>query len=131
MLTRSPLFRDAPPLLLANLLLTFRPLAVAAGDVVIAHGAIEDEMYFLCSGRLAVSDASGRPRGEVGAGEFCGEMALLYRQPRSATVRAETPCDLLVLDGTAFRRILDDFPSFEAELRRLAAGRLERGPASS
>ncbi len=129
-LARSPLFRDAPPLLLANLLLAFRPLAVAAGDVVIAHGAIENEMYFLCSGRLAVSDASGRSLGEVGAGEFCGEMALLYRRPRSATVRAETPCDLLVLDGTAFRRILDDFPSFEVELRHLAHGRLGRGPSS-
>jgi glucose-6-phosphate 1-dehydrogenase len=125
-LARSPFFRDAPPLLLANLLLAFRPLAVAAGDVVIAHGAVEDEMYFVCSGRLAVRDASGSDVGAVGVGEFCGEMAMLYRQPRSATVRAETPCDLLVLDGGAFRRILDDFPGFEAELRRLATERHER-----
>jgi glucose-6-phosphate 1-dehydrogenase len=130
-LTRSPFFSDAPPLLLANLLLAFRPLAVTAGDVVIAHGAVEDEMYFVCGGRLAVCDAAGRSVGILGAGDCFGEMALLYRQPRSATVRAEAPCDLLVLDGGAFRRILDDFPGFEAELRRLAAGRREQTAGSS
>jgi glucose-6-phosphate 1-dehydrogenase len=122
-LVASPLFRDAPPLLLANLLLAFRPVAVAAGDTVIAHGAVEDEMYFVCSGRLAASDAAGARVGAIDEGEFFGEMALLYRQPRSATVRAETPCDLLVLDGGAFRRIIHDFPGFELELRRLAESR--------
>jgi glucose-6-phosphate 1-dehydrogenase len=130
-LARRSFFRDAPPLLLANLLLAFRPLAVAAGDVVIARGAVEDEMYFVCSGRLAVRDASERNVGILGVGDFFGEMALLYRQPRSATVQAETPCDLLVLDGGAFRRILDDFPGFEADLRRLAAGRREQTGGSS
>ena len=130
-LARGPLFRAAPPLLLANLLLAFRPLAVAAGDVVITRGAVEDEMYFVCSGRLAVGDAADRSVGEIGAGEFCGEMALLYRQPRSATVRAVEPSDLLVLDGTAFRRILADFPGFEAELRRISAVRSERSAGVS
>ncbi|MFM8893058.1 MAG: cyclic nucleotide-binding domain-containing protein [Planctomycetia bacterium] len=113
----------APPLLLSNLLLAFRPLAVPAGDVVVAHGAVDDEISFFSSGRLTVRDGSGKDLGGIGAGEFFGEMSPLYRQPRSATVRAEVPCDLLVLDGAAFRRILGDFPSFEAEMRRIAAGR--------
>jgi CRP-like cAMP-binding protein len=50
-------------------------------------------------------------------------MALLLNQPRSATVRAVSPCDLLVLDADDFRRIVGDFPQAEAELRRIAASR--------
>ena len=130
-LVRSPFFREAPPLLLANLLLAFRPRAVAAGEVVVAHGAVDEEIYFVCSGRLSVVDGSGRNLGPIAAGEFFGEMSPLYRQPRSATVRAEMPCDLLALDGVAFRRILDDFPSFEAEMRRIAAGRHGQPPTGS
>jgi CRP-like cAMP-binding protein len=50
-------------------------------------------------------------------------MALLLDQPRSATVKSVTPCDLLVLDGEDFRRILADFPHAEAELLAVAARR--------
>jgi CRP-like cAMP-binding protein len=50
-------------------------------------------------------------------------MALLRDQPRSATVRALTPCDLLVLDGPDYGRILADFPAAEEEFRHLAAQR--------
>ena len=56
-------------------------------------------------------------------GEFFGEMAVLFDRPRSATVRATRPCDLLVLDGGDFRRIIQDFPEADAEFRRLAAER--------
>jgi CRP-like cAMP-binding protein len=46
-------------------------------------------------------------------------------QPRSATVRAVVPCDLLVLEGDDFRRIIADFPEAEAKLRQIANGRSE------
>jgi CRP-like cAMP-binding protein len=38
-------------------------------------------------------------------------------------VRATRPCDLLVLEGGDFRRIIQDFPEADAEFRRLAAER--------
>ena len=56
-------------------------------------------------------------------GECFGEMALLLNQPRSATVRAVSDCDLLVLEADDFRRIVADFPQAEAELRRIAESR--------
>jgi CRP-like cAMP-binding protein len=39
-------------------------------------------------------------------------------------VRAVSGCDLLVLDGDEFRRIVDDFPAVAAEFRRIAEGRI-------
>jgi CRP-like cAMP-binding protein len=57
------------------------------------------------------------------SGECFGEMALLLDRPRAATVRAVTPCDLLVLDREDFRRILADHPQAEADLLAVAARR--------
>ena len=47
----------------------------------------------------------------------------MLNQPRSATVRAVSSCDLLVLDAEDFRCIIADFPQAEADLRRIAASR--------
>jgi glucose-6-phosphate 1-dehydrogenase len=123
LLARTPFFAEAPALVLNNLLPAFRPLAVAAGETIVEAGAHDDEMYFVCRGELEAVGEDGLRLGRLGEGEFFGEMAVLFDQPRSATVRATAPCDLLVLDGDEFRRIVQDFPVVAAEFRRIAEGR--------
>ncbi|NCY01392.1 MAG: glucose-6-phosphate dehydrogenase [Planctomycetia bacterium] len=122
-LCRSGVFADAPAVLLNTLMLAFRPLAVDAGATIMERGERTCEFYVVCRGELAATGADGRTLGRVAAGECFGEMAVLSGQPRSATVRAVTPCDLLVLDGDDFRRILADFPQAAADLRAVAASR--------
>jgi glucose-6-phosphate 1-dehydrogenase len=122
-LARTAFFAEAPALVLNNLLPAFRPLAAEAGETIVAAGAHDDEMYFVCRGELEAIDGDGSRLGVLREGEFFGEMAVLFDQPRAATVRAMTPCDLLVLDGDEFRRIVNDFPAVAAEFRRIAAGR--------
>ncbi len=122
-LSQSAFFAAAPAVLLNNLLLALRPLALEAGADVVVQGALDDCMYFVCRGELVALGAGGTSLGMVREGEFFGEMAVLFDQPRSATVRAITPCDLLVLDGPEFRRIVRDFPHADAEFRRIAVGR--------
>jgi len=55
----------------------------------------------------------------LGPGDFFGEMALLNDKPRSATVRALSPVETLVLDKEDFRRVVADTPGLA--LRLLAA----------
>jgi CRP-like cAMP-binding protein len=59
-------------------------------------------------------------RGKVltrrGAGAFIGELALLDGEPRTATVVAETPCTLLVINGTQFWQLLDAVPSVQRKM---------------
>jgi voltage-gated potassium channel len=89
-------------------------------------------MYFVCRGELEAIGGDGSRLGVLREGEFFGEMAVLFDQPRAATVRAITPCDLLVLDGDEFRRIVNDFPAVAAEFRRIAEGRRSgEGPAET
>jgi glucose-6-phosphate 1-dehydrogenase len=122
-LARSEFFGKAPAILLDNLMLAMHPVAVAAGQVVVTRGECRREMYFVCRGELEALGAQGERIGLVREGEFFGEMALLFDRPRSATVRATRPCDLFVLDGTDFGRVLSDFPQADAEFRRIAAAR--------
>ena len=132
LLARTAFFAEAPALVLNNLLPAFRPLAAEAGESIVAAGAHDDEMYFVCRGELEAIGADGSRLGVLREGEFFGEMAVLFDQPRAATVRAITPCDLLVLDGDEFRRIVNDFPAVAAEFHRIAEGRRSgEGPAET
>jgi glucose-6-phosphate 1-dehydrogenase len=122
-LARNPLFASAPPVLLNTLAMALEPCAVAAGTDVVRAGDHDHRLFVVCRGALEAVAPDGRVLGTIGDGDCFGEMALLLDQPRSATVRATAPCDLLVLDGTDYGRILADFPAAEEEFRRLAAQR--------
>ncbi len=122
-LARSEFFAAAPAVLLNTLMLAFRPLAVEAGATIVEHGERKWDLYVVCRGELEAVGPAGNRLGVVKAGECFGEMALLLNQPRSATVRAVSPCDLLVLDADDFGRIIADFPQAEADLRRIATSR--------
>ena len=59
----------------------------------------------------------------LGDGDFFGEWALLSSQPRANTVVAVDYCNLYALDRDKFDQVLDGFPDFAAEVRRVAEAR--------
>lgn len=83
---------------------------VARGATVLRAGDRTDFVYFILAGslRVLVSDEEGREviLSHLGPGEFFGEMGVLDDNPRSATVEAITPCELIVVSKTDFRRCL-------------------------
>ena len=114
------LFCDLPRRSLATLAPLFRPLVVEGGTVVIREGELAEEVYVLVQGEVSVfrSVVDGvRMPVELtrisDASEFVyfGELALHYRRPRSASVRAEGLCFLLKLNAA-------DFPVFTSLVRR-------------
>ena len=66
-----------------------------AGKVLIREGDRGREFFVVISGEVEVR-RKGRKRATLGAGSFVGEMALPSKAPRSATVTALTPLDVLV-----------------------------------
>lgn len=123
LLMRSRFFADAPPTLLNALALSFRPLAIEPGADVVRAGDLTGDLYLVCRGALEAVDPAGRRLGTIDEGHCFGEIALLEGRPRSATVRALTPCDLLVLGVEDFRRVIADFPEAERRFREIAASR--------
>jgi hypothetical protein len=58
-------------------------------------------------------------------GEILGEIALLANVPRTATVRALTPCILLALASESFDKLLMGAPELRAVIQRIAESRLQ------
>ena len=66
---------------------------------------------------------------KLGPGEYFGEMALLGRHPRSATTRALTALDLLVLPGSDFAALAESLTEFRGEFEQIARARAESDEA--
>jgi glucose-6-phosphate 1-dehydrogenase len=122
-LERVPLFRTAGPVFLHNLALMLKPVVYGAGEYVIRKGEAGDAMYVICRGQVNVLDESGAAMNSLGEGDFFGEISLLLDQPRTASIRAATPCDLFILDKADFQRALQAEPQFAASLRDVARSR--------
>jgi CRP-like cAMP-binding protein len=96
-----PIFAPLPPPALERLASQLVPVEVAAGTEVIRQGEAGDRFYVIESGRFAVA-VDGAPSGELGPGDFFGEIALLRDVPRTAGVTAETDGRLQALGRHEF-----------------------------
>jgi CRP-like cAMP-binding protein len=81
------------------------------------------EFYLIASGS-AVVRRGGRKVATLGPGSYFGEMALLDRGPRSATVTTAEPTELIVLGQREFMAVLDRVPPVAHKLLVSMAGRL-------
>jgi CRP/FNR family cyclic AMP-dependent transcriptional regulator len=98
------------------------------GTAIMHEGDPTDALYIVMSGRLKVmmGEADGKEviLGIIGQGEFFGEMGLIDDNPRSATVIAIEPCDLLVVSKRAFKKCLNENLSLAMAVMRVLVQRL-------
>jgi CRP/FNR family cyclic AMP-dependent transcriptional regulator len=82
------------------------------GSIIMAAGDPTDSLYIILAGRLKVmmSDADGKEviLSILGPGEFFGEMGLIDDNPRSASVVAIEPCELLAITRRDFKKCMTD-----------------------
>ena len=96
---------------------------VKDGRVLMREGAAGREFFIVISGTVRV-ERNGRKINELGPGDFMGEIALIDRGPRTATVIAAEPCRLLVLDIGGFRTLVSKYPSVQGKIMKALAERL-------
>lgn len=105
---------------------------VEAGQVLFEEGQLGDSVFVLAQGEVEVvrRDSTGTPRciATLGPQEFFGEMSLIDKEYRSATIKARTTCELLHLSSeklTAFRRLhRDGFTFIVINIARMLSARL-------
>jgi CRP/FNR family cyclic AMP-dependent transcriptional regulator len=86
-----------------------------AGVAIVREGARGHDFYVILEGRAGVS-RGGVPAATLAAGDHFGEMALLDRRPRSATVTTETATTALRIPASAFQKLLRSEPTIALAL---------------
>jgi CRP-like cAMP-binding protein len=96
----------------------------APGEVVVRQGDESNELFVIDKGEVVVELSSKSrtfPVAKLGAGKFFGEMSLMTGEPRRATVRAVTECELFVIDHDAFQEALASQPGLVERMSHLLA----------
>jgi NTE family protein len=108
-----------------HILAAGRALTLRAGDVLVRAGDPADALYVLEAGRLEVLNGSTVAR-EIAPGEVVGELGVLARTPRSATIRARRDSSLLRIDSQVFVSALEDDAAAQSGLTAVLARRLQQ-----
>jgi CRP/FNR family cyclic AMP-dependent transcriptional regulator len=119
-----PLFSSFPDDQLRMLAAVVTRRSAPRSTTIMAGGDPTDSLYIVLSGRLKVmmSDSDGKEviLSILGPGEFFGEMGLIDDAPRSASVVAIEPCELLSIAKRDFKKCLaDNFEMTMAVMRGL------------
>jgi len=128
LLRKIPLFSDLDDRDLSQIGQLVHVKRHRAKDFIVQQSDPGGELFVIVTGHLKVisSDAEGRDTALniIGPGEVIGEVSLLDGGPRSATVVAVDPCELLVIRREAFLHLLEDSPKIAIKLLAVLARRL-------
>ncbi|MEK7863130.1 MAG: cyclic nucleotide-binding domain-containing protein [Chloroflexota bacterium] len=123
LLRKVNLFSDCTEKQLAFIATRVEDVDVPAGRVLCQEGTSGGEFFVVVSGSAEVQ-RSGKVIGHMGAGDFFGEIALIDRGPRSATVVASSPMRLLILGTSQFQDVIHQDPEMARQLLYAVTKRL-------
>ena len=96
---------------------------VPSGRLLCEQGTIGREFFLIVEGQASVK-RNNRKVATLGPGQYFGELALLDRRPRSASVISDTEMVLLVLGQRQFNGVLDTVPALSRKMLAAMATRL-------
>ena len=127
-LGRSPLFRGLAPDAMCQVAGFGEVQSCRIGDELVTEGQPSDSFLLILQGDAAVMVSGKRQEAtevaRLGAMDSVGEMGLILRQPRTATVVARSPMTVVRYTEAAFYKMFRAVPNFGAALCKALAGRL-------
>jgi CRP/FNR family transcriptional regulator, cyclic AMP receptor protein len=125
LLKRAPLFSGCSKSELRALASTADELDLREGTIITREGRPGREFFVLISGTAEVTK-KGKEVAQLGAGDWFGEIALLTDVPRTATVKATSSVDVLVITDRRFRTVVETMPSIALKILSTIGERLAR-----
>jgi CRP-like cAMP-binding protein len=99
--------------------------AFSAGQSIFTAGQPGEMMYVVKEGEVEVI-VNDKVIDTIGPGGILGEMALIDKQPRSATATAKSDCKLVSVNEQRFQRLVQQTPHFALQVMRVMAQRLRQ-----
>ncbi len=96
---------------------------VPAGEDLTTEGRLAHEFFVIEDGAAEVRQ-NGERIAELGAGDFFGEIGLLEKKRRTATVTATTELRVIVMSAQEFRRLEQELPAVAERVRAAIRARL-------
>lgn len=97
----------------------------AAGQTIFEQGQTGDLMYVVKTGEVELL-VNGILVETLDAGDMFGEMALIEKEPRSATARAKTDCEVVPINEKRFSLLVPQTPYFALTVMKTMSERLRR-----
>lgn len=127
-LRRVPLFMDMSPSDLKRIAGITGERVFGDGDIIAEEGDVGDEMYVIVSGEVSVRVAESGDEKEIArrkSGDVVGEMSIIAREPRIATLMAVGEVRVLVLSQKQFEGILRERPETALAVMKVLIERLK------
>ena len=121
MVARVPLFSSLSAPEIAEVMNYLRAQTVPADTIIVRRGEAASCMYFIASGAVEIETRDGPVR--LGEGQFFGELALLRRARRGATVRSVEPTKLLALEVGDLQSLMERNPEIAQRIASVAESR--------
>ncbi|KTF92886.1 hypothetical protein cypCar_00019476 [Cyprinus carpio] len=125
LVANMPLFANADPNFVTAVLTKLKFEVFQPNDFIIREGTVGRKMYFIQHGRVSVL-TRGNKETKLSDGSYFGEICLLTRGRRTASVRADTYCRLYSLSVDSFNEVLEEHPMMRRAFETVAADRLDR-----
>ena len=123
LIKRVPLFAHCSRRELEEIAKIADEIDVREGKDLTREGGRGSEFFILLEGAADVRKGS-RSVNTLGDGDFFGEISLLTRAPRTATVTTTSPVRALVITERSFRRLLESSPDIQLKVLQALADRL-------
>jgi CRP/FNR family cyclic AMP-dependent transcriptional regulator len=127
-LKRVPLFATLSPADIKQVAALAQEESFSDGVKLMHEGEIGDLMFIIVSGEVRVVMTQGQTEVEIArrkVGEYVGEMALISREPRSASVAAVGNVRALSIDQKSFESLLRDRPDASLAVIQVLSERLK------
>jgi CRP/FNR family cyclic AMP-dependent transcriptional regulator len=123
LIKRVPLFGSASKHELEEIAMLADEIDLPEGRAVITEGETGREFFVLIEGTAEVV-RGGKKVASIGPGDFFGEIALIAKTPRNATITTTSPVRALVITDRSFRRLIDQSPQIAVGVLHALAERL-------
>lgn len=114
-------YLDLPTISSETISASLQRMSVEAGEVIVREGGPADKFFIVTEGEVEVSRGPEKIA-TLGPGHFFGEVAIMRDMPRSATITAAVPTQVLAMERDTFRDLvaqsLGTTPEFDQVIRQ-------------